>query len=179
MVGVAFSTLTISAHAACDFAAVSPPAVMGPYTSESLSDVNDPIDYKFVGIRDVLLNVTCTTNQTEFRISLTGITPVSGNLVFWGSNDSVKGALKFQANGARVGGVPVGIRLQSLESSAYFTQVDFTHDDAVILDLSNTSVDKRKNFSVNLHFTGLLSKNPAVTNRVELLSNFQAEAIGF
>ena len=147
---------------------------MGTQTLGFLSDSTDPTGYKLVGARDVILNVTCDTDQSTFKISLAGITPTPVNLVLWNSTGSVTGALKFQANGARVNGIPVGIKLQSLTSSSYSTQVTFTGNDSVILDLAGIAANNRKIFSVNLHFTGLLSKSTPVTNQVNLNSNFTA-----
>lgn len=173
LVGVAFSTLAISAHAACNIASPAS-ASMGTQNLGSLRDSTDPTGYKLVGARDVVLSVTCDADQPNFKISLTGITPIPVNLVLWNSTGSVTGALKFQANNAKVNGINVGIKLESLTNSSYSPQADFTSDDSVILDLTGIAANNRKIFSVNLHFTGLLSKSTPVTNQVNLISNFNA-----
>lgn len=176
--GLAFSALAIPAHATCTVTPISN-VNMGTQSVVYLSNSTNPTDYKLVGIRDVVVSVSCDVNQSSFKISLTGLTPASDNLVFWNSTGSVTGALKFQATSAKVNGTTVGIKLQSAGAASYAPEVNFTSDDSVILDLTGFAPAVNKtSFSVNLHFTGLLSNNTPVTNQVNLLSNFNAEAVG-
>lgn len=173
LVGAIFSTLVVSANAACDFSSPPNDVKISPLPASSLkmSDVNG---YKLMGTRDVLLNVICNTEQTAFKIHISGINSVTGNLVRWGS----EGALKFQARGAKAGGVPVNLKLQSLPGSPYSGQIDLASNDAIVLDLSNVAPGNRKNFSVQIHVVGLLPENYQVINRLELSSVFQARAEG-
>jgi len=173
LAGAVFSTLVFSANAACDFS--TPPNDVKisslPASSLKMSEVNG---YKLMGTRDVMLNVICSTDQTAFKMHISGISPVAGNLVRWGS----EGALKFQAKGAKVGGIPVNLKLQSSPGSPYSEQVDLAANDAVVLDLSSIPAGSRKSFSVQIHLIGLLPENYRVISRMELSSVFQARAEG-
>ena len=173
LIGVFLSTLVVSANAACDFSSLPNDVKISPLPASSLkmSEVNG---YKLMGTRDVLLNVTCNTEQTAFKIHISGINSVTGNLVRWGS----EGALKFQARGAKVGGVPVNLKLQSLPSSPYSGQIDLSSNDAIILDLSSVAPGNRKSFSVQIHLVGLLPETYQVISRLELSSVFQARVEG-
>ena len=173
LIEIACSTLVVSAHAACDFSSPPNDVKMSPMPAAALK-MSEVSGYKLMGTRDVMLNVVCTTDQTAFKINISGISPVAGNLVRWGS----EGALKFQAKGAKVGGIPVNLKLQSAPGSPYSEQVDLAANDAVVLDLSSLPAGNRKNFSVQIHLIGLLPESYQIVSRFELSSVFQARAEG-
>jgi len=173
LVGAVLSTLVFSANAACDFSSLPNDVKITPLPVSALK-MSEVSGYKLMGTRDVMLNVICSTDQTAFKIHISGISPVTGNLIRWGS----EGALKFQAKGAKVGGIPVNLKLQSSSASPYSEQVDLAGSDAVVLDLSSVPAGSRKNFSVQIHLIGLLPESYRVISRLELSSAFQVRAEG-